>query len=87
MNTEGSPSVSRLSGQLGYLFDDEPELRDAPTEELLARFNREDRFARAREKYPLASDRELAEKVAEFGDRIDPGHFAEALRRARGSVT
>lgn len=81
--TDDEPSISQLAGQLGYWFDDEPDLRDAPMEQLLQRMNREDRFARARERYPLASDREIAEKVAEFADRITPERFAEALRRAR----
>jgi hypothetical protein len=80
-----TPSVSQLVGQLGYVFDDEPELRDAPMQELLDRFNREDRFARARRAYPLATDDEIARKVVEFEDRIAVDRFVEALRQVRGA--
>lgn len=79
-----APSVSQLVGQLGYLFDDEPELRDAPVQDLLDRFNREDRFARARRAFPLATDEEIARKVGEFEDRIAFDRFVEALRQVRG---
>jgi hypothetical protein len=79
-----SPSVDRLAGQLGYLFEDEPELRSAPLDKLLARLNREDRFARARARYPMESDAEIAARVHEFEDRITAGELGEALARVRG---
>jgi len=76
------PSASILAGQLSYLFEDEPALRTASDEMLAARLNRNDRFARARERYPLATDAEIAERVAEFDERITP----DAVREARGQV-
>jgi hypothetical protein len=79
--TESTPSVSKLTGQLGYLFEDEPALRDAPVEELAARLNREDRLARAIAKYPLETDAEIQRHVSEFDDRI-PVVDVEAARRA-----
>ena len=84
--SDDAPSVSQLAGQLGYLFEEEADLRDAPVEQLLERFNREDRFARARAAYPLLTDPEIAEKVGEFADRIDPRSFAEAVRVARARL-
>ena len=41
------PSVSLLAGQLEYLFEDHPSLRDAPVAQLVARLNEKDRWARA----------------------------------------
>lgn len=73
------PSISVLAGQLSYLFEDDPSLRTASDEVVAARLSRNDRFARARERYPLATDAEIAEKVDEFDERITP----ELVRRAR----
>jgi hypothetical protein len=42
-----APSVSRLAGQLEYLFEEHPEFRHASVAELVARLNTEDRWARA----------------------------------------
>jgi hypothetical protein len=77
------PSISVLAGQLSYLFEDDPSLRSASDEEVAARLNRNDRFARARERYPLASDAEIAEKVDEFDERITPALVAEARTQVR----
>ena len=77
------PSISVLAGQLSYLFEDDPSLRSASDEEVAARLNRNDRFARARERYPLASDAEIAEKVDEFDERITPALVAEARTHVR----
>ena len=40
-----APSVSRLAGQIEYLFEDRPELRSASVDELVERLNHDDRFA------------------------------------------
>jgi len=74
-------SVGKLAGQLDYLFEDEPELRRAPVEQLVERLNHDDRFARARSTYPLESDDEIRRRVAEFPERITRGHVEAALRR------
>lgn len=74
------PSISVLAGQLTYLFEDEPALANASDDELAARLNHDDRFARARERYPLDSDAEIAVRVTEFDDRITP----DMVRQARG---
>ena len=77
------PSPDRLRGQLEYLFDDDPALRDAPPEELAERLNHDDRWARARARYPLDTDAELAGKVGEFDDRITVDEVRSARDRVR----
>ena len=77
------PSVDRLVGQLGYLFEEQPELRSAPVEQLVERLNREDRYARAWQRYPLASDDEIAARVDEFEARITASDVRAALARVR----
>jgi hypothetical protein len=72
-------SSGRIAGQLRYLFEDHPDLRNAPVEQLCERLNHDDRFARAREKYPLRSDAEIKERVAEFEPRITPSDVRAAL--------
>jgi len=72
-------SVERLTGQLRYLFEDDPGLRGASAEQLCERLNHDDRFARAREKYPLRSDHEIKDKVTEFDDRITVHEVRQAL--------
>ena len=52
--TDEGPSVSRLAGQLEYLFEEHPELRTAPVAQLVARLNEEDRLARAHDLGHLA---------------------------------
>jgi hypothetical protein len=64
------PSPDRLRGQLEYLFEDDPALRAAAPEHLAERLNHDDRWARARARYPLDSDDELRGKLGEFDDRI-----------------
>ena len=77
--SDDAPSVSRLAGQLSYLFEDHPELRDASDEEVAARLDHDDRFARARAHYPLASDATIKdEKVNEFPSRITAAMVREA---------
>ena len=77
------PSVDKLAGQLGYLFDDEPALRHASVEQLRDRLSREDRYARARARYPMATDDEIAARVREFDDRISTADVQAALARVR----
>jgi transposase len=84
MTNEDGISVSRLAGQLAYLFDDHPELRNAAPSALADQLNHQDRFARARERYPLATDAEIADKVAEFEARITADDVSEALRHLPG---
>ena len=79
---EGSPSVSRLAGQLEYLFEEHPELRHAPVAQLVARLNEEDRRARAIAKYPNHTDAEIHAHLAEFHDRIG----AVVVEQARQQV-
>ena len=75
------PSVSRLAGQLEYLFEEHPELRHAPVEQLVARLNEEDRWARAIAAYPNRSDAEVHSHLAEFHDRIGAVEVEEARQQ------
>ena len=77
------PSVEVLAGQLGYLFDEQPELRSASAEQLAVQLNHDDRFARARSSYPMATDAEIGERVGEFEDRISAADVQAALARVR----
>jgi hypothetical protein len=78
------PSVDRLAGQLRYLFEDHPELRTGAIDALVDRLNHEDRFARAREHYPQATDAEIAQKVEqEFPARITPELVRAAVERVQ----
>lgn len=80
--SDEAPSVGVLAGQLEYLFEDEPGLRNATEDELARRLSHDDRFARARERYPILSDDEVREHLGEFDDRITP----ELVRAARARV-
>lgn len=81
--SDDAPSVSRLAGQLGYLFEEEPELRDASAEQLAARLDHEDRYARARQKYVLEDDQYVHDHIDEFPSRITADMIEQARRRAR----
>ena len=81
-----APTVSKLAGQLGYMFEDDPRLRTAPVEQLAARLNLEDRLARAIARYPLHTDAEIRAHLDEFEDRIPVADVAEARRRALESL-
>jgi aminopeptidase N len=74
-----APSGGILAGQLGYLFEERPELRRATSEQLAARLNHEDRYARARAKYPLETDAEVASHIEEFPARITAADVDAAL--------
>ena len=80
--TEDGPSVSRLAGQLEYLFEEHPELRTAPVAQLVARLNEEDRWARAITRYPSRSDAEVHSHLAEFHDRIGAVVVEQARQEA-----
>lgn len=79
--SDDAPSSSILAGQLGYLFEDEPEAQTESDEALAARLSRDDRFARARQKYPMESDDEVRAHLDEFDDRITPAMVREARAR------
>ena len=82
-----APSVSRLAGQIEYLFEDRPELRTASIDELVERLNHDDRFARAREAYQAESDDYVRSRVDEFEARITPALVEEALQRLQGGTS
>jgi hypothetical protein len=74
-----APSSGLLAGQLGYLFEERPELRRATSEQLAERLNHEDRYARARSKYPLETDDEVRAHIDEFPARISADAVDAAL--------
>jgi transposase len=76
------PSVAKLAGQLGYLFEEEPATRSASAGELAARLNREDRLARAIAHYPNRTDAEIRAHLGEFEDRISMADVEEARTQA-----
>jgi hypothetical protein len=82
MSTSDGPSVSKLAGQLQYMFEDNPALRDAPLAQLVARLNEEDRWARAIAMYPNRSDTEVHAHLAEFHDRIGAVDVEHARQQA-----
>jgi hypothetical protein len=79
-----APSPSRLAGQIEYLFEDRPELRNASVAEVLERLNHEDRYARARETYQAETDDYVRAHIDEFQPRITAAMVEEALKRLRG---
>ena len=77
--------MSRVVGQLRYLFEERPELSSASAAELARWLSREDRMARARARDPLGS-REAVEGAADrLDDRISEPMVADALTQLRGS--
>ena len=79
------PSVSRVVGQLRYLFEERPELSGASAAELARWLSREDRMARARARDPLGT-REAVEGAAnQLDDRISEQLVAAALAQLRGA--
>ncbi len=78
-----APSVSKLAGQLLYMFEDDRALLDAPVAQLRERLALEDRIARARHKYPNDNDTEIQARLAEFDDRIPESDVAAAADEAR----
>jgi hypothetical protein len=79
------PSVSRVVGQLRYLFEERPELSGASAAELGTWLSREDRMARARAKDPLGTREAVEAAAAQLDDRITEAMAAEALAQLRGA--
>jgi len=78
------PSVSRVVGQLRYLFEERAELSGASAAELARWLSREDRMARARAKDPLGTREAVEAAAAQLDDRITEATAAEALAQLRG---
>jgi transposase len=78
-----APSVSKLAGQLVYIFEDDPALRDAPVTQLRDRLALEDRVARARHQYPNDNDAEIQARLGEFDDRVTTADVGAAVAEAR----
>jgi len=74
--------VSRLAGQLEYMFEEDPALREAPISQLVARLNEEDRWARSIATYPDLNDSERHGHLAEFHNRIGAIEVQQARRAA-----
>jgi len=77
-----APSVSKLAGQLLYMFEDDRSLRDAPVSQLRDRLALDDRTARARHKYPNDNDAEIQARLGEFDDRIPESDVVAAVEEA-----
>jgi CoA-transferase family III len=77
------PPTSRLAGQLGYLFEERPEMRIASVDDLVERLNHEDRYSRARAAYPIQTDAFVRAHIDEFPPRITRAMVEEALQRLR----
>jgi hypothetical protein len=80
--TDG-PSVSRVVGQLRYLFEERPELSGASAAQLAQWLSREDRMARARAKDPLGSREAVEAAAAQLDDRVTEPMVAEAMAQLR----
>lgn len=79
----GGPTVSRIAGQLRYLFEERPELSGESAIELARWLSREDRMARARERDPLGSREAVEAAASQLDDRVTEAMVAEALTRLR----
>jgi hypothetical protein len=77
------PTVSRVVGQLRYLFEERPELSGASARELAQWLSREDRMARARANDPLGRREAVEAAAAQLGDRITESMVAAALAQVR----
>ena len=82
--SDDAPSVSRIAGQLGYLFEERPRLKESSAAELAEQLNHEDRYARARQKYVLEGDDFVREHIDEFPARITTELVERALQEVRG---
>jgi hypothetical protein len=78
-----APTVSRVVGQLRYLFEERPELSGASAAELARWLSREDRMARAREADPLGSRERVEAAADQLDDRITDAMVADALAQLR----
>jgi hypothetical protein len=77
------PSVSRVKGQLGYLFEERPEMAKASAAELAQWLSREDRMARARADDPVGTDDAVRAAAERLDDRVTEAMVAEALEDIR----
>ncbi len=77
------PTVSRVTGQLRYIFEERPELAGASAAELAGWLSREDRMARAREHDPLGSKEDVEAAADRLDDRVTEAMVAEALQKIR----
>jgi hypothetical protein len=68
------PTATSIAGQLSYLFEDQPELREATDADLAARLDHEDRAARARANNPYDSAAEIEARAKDL-----PVHVTAAL--------
>jgi hypothetical protein len=78
-----APSVSRVVGQLRYLFEERPELSGASAAELARWLSREDRMARAREADPLGNREHVEAAADQLDDRITDAMVTDALSQLR----
>jgi len=81
--SDDAPSIGRLAGQLGYLFEEEPDLAEASVAHLAERLNHDDRYARARQEYVRESDEFVTAHLDEFPPRITPDMVEQALLQVR----
>jgi hypothetical protein len=77
------PTVSRVVGQLRYLFEERPELSGASARELAQWLSHEDRMARARANDPLGRREAVEAAAAQLDDRITESMVAAALAQVR----
>jgi hypothetical protein len=78
-----APSVSRVVGQLRYLFEERPELSGVSAAELARWLSREDRMARAREADPLGNRERVEAAADQLDDRITDAMVTDALSQLR----
>jgi len=76
--------VSRVVGQLRYLFEERPELSSASAAEVARWLGREDRMARARAQDPLGTREAVEAAAGQLDDRITESMVSEALAQLRG---
>ena len=75
--------MSRVVGQLRYLFEERPELSSASAAELARWLSREDRMARARAQDPLGARDAVEAAANRLEDRISASTVADALAQLR----
>jgi hypothetical protein len=80
---DDAPTVSRVVGQLRYLFEERPELSGASASELAQWLSREDRMARARANDPLGRREAVEAAATQLDDRITESMVSEALAQVR----
>ena len=76
------PSVASLAGQLGYLFEDDPSLRDAPVAQLVARSStRRTAWPGPSPRTRTAATPRSTGHLAEFHDRIGAVEVEQARQQ------